>query len=124
MSWLTPCASAATHVGCIHLEEQLGLEAHRDASKCGLQRVAQGNDILRVTLEGVGAHRSLLFTATPGTGCSGQAALQHHNITVAALLEVPPDLFFDPFELQRSRLDRRRTTAMVHGNFDLEACAT
>ena len=77
-------------------------------------------------LRGRGAHRVLqLEAASAVESCSSDQSGPHGDTTarLVSVLDVPPSMFFDPFELQRSLRQSGGVQVKVHGANDVEAYA-
>ena len=131
MKAVNPSASAANAEAIDHLASmwmRAGTTAAlNDAAEA--QQSSATPDAARsphFALHGRGAHRALQIEAASAvdscssdqSGPQGDAAAR-----LVGVLDVPPSVFFDPFELQRSLRQRGGIQVKVHGAVDIEAYA-
>lgn len=82
------------------------------------------------TVSGVGAHRQWQYSLAGGMqACQQQAAESEPQASVLSaelrlVQAIPPELFFDPYEVARMRLERTGSNVAVHGPVDVERCAS
>jgi hypothetical protein len=119
---------AATVLAISKIAQYLG----GTSGAASIERVLSSDEIgqqvsseqLALELHGNGAHRSLRVTAKrihelcepkfkPGIDSTAK---------LGAVLGVPPELLFNPFELTRSSFSSRGVNASVHGHVDIEVC--